>query len=125
MTVLDRESAKPDDRVRAACVGLVAAPELPAQIAADLAEQLPELLDRHHDSRWRVALAEEPLLAGREGVEEILDAGRRARSTEGWDAAIGTVAGALGSKLDNVDEVHQATYGHNQCRRRAPSAQER
>ena len=69
-------------------VGLVAAPELPAQIAVDLAEQLPELLDRHHDGRWRVALADEPLLAGREGVEEILDAGCQARSAEGWDAAI-------------------------------------
>ena len=88
MTVLDRESARPDDRAGAACVGLVAAPELPAQIAADLAEQLPELLDRHHDGRWRVALAEEPLLAGREGVEEILDAGLQARGTGGWDAAI-------------------------------------
>ena len=64
--------------------GLVAAPELPTQIAADLAEQLPELLD----GRWRVALAEEPLLAGREGVEEILDAGCQARCAEGWDAAI-------------------------------------
>ena len=70
------------------CVGLVAAPELPAQIAVDLAEQLPELLDRHHDGRWRVTLAEEPLLAGREGVEEILDAGSQARNAEGWDAAI-------------------------------------
>ena len=56
-------------------VGLFAAPELPAQIAVDLAEQLPELLDRQHDGSWRVALAEEPLLAGRESVEEILDAG--------------------------------------------------
>ena len=59
------------------------------QIAVDLAEQLPELLDRHHDRRWRVALAaDEPLLAGREGVEEILDAGCQARTAEGWDAAI-------------------------------------
>jgi hypothetical protein len=70
------------------CVGLVAAPELPAQIAVDLAEQLPELLDRHHDGRWRVALADEPLLAGRGGVQEILDAGGQARSAEAWDAAI-------------------------------------
>jgi hypothetical protein len=88
MTVLDRSSARPDDGARAVCVGLVAAPELPAQIAVDLAEQLPELLDRHHDGRWRVALAEEPLLAGRESVEEILDAGCQARIAEGWDAAI-------------------------------------
>ena len=68
-------------------VGLVAAPELPAQIAVDLAEQLPELLDRHHDGRWRVALAEEPLLAGRESTG-ILDEGRQERSAGGWDAAI-------------------------------------
>jgi hypothetical protein len=88
MTVLDRSSARPNDRSRTMRVGLVAAPELPAQIAVDLAEQLPELLDRHNDGRWRVALAEEPLLAGREGVEDILDAGCQARSAEGWDAAI-------------------------------------
>ena len=69
-------------------VGLFAAPELPAQIAVDLAEQLPDLLDRQHDGRWLVALAEEPLLAGRESVEDILDAGCQARSAEGWDVAI-------------------------------------
>jgi hypothetical protein len=69
-------------------VGLFAAPELPAQIAVDLAEQLPELLDRHHDGRWRVALAEEPLLARRESVEAILEAGCQARSAEGRDVAI-------------------------------------
>jgi hypothetical protein len=73
---------------RTMCVGLVAAPELPAQIAVDLTEELPELLSDDHDDRWRVTLAEEPLLAGREGVEEILDAGSQARSEEGWDAAI-------------------------------------
>jgi hypothetical protein len=69
-------------------VGLLAGPDLPAQIAVDLAEQLPELLDPHHDGRWRVALAEEPSLAGRDGVEVILEAGCQARSAEGWDAAI-------------------------------------
>jgi hypothetical protein len=40
-------------------------------------------------------------------------------------AAIGTVAGALGSKLENIDEVRHATYGHNQCRRRESSSSER
>jgi hypothetical protein len=88
MTVVDRSSARPDDRARAVCVGLVAAPELPAQIAVQLAEYLPELLDRHHDGLWRVALAEKPLLACPGGVEEILDAGCQARSAERWDAAI-------------------------------------
>ena len=51
MTVLDQSPASPNDRARTMCVGLFAAPELPAQIAVDLAEQLPELLDRHHDGR--------------------------------------------------------------------------
>ena len=88
MTVLDRSPAGPSDRTRTMRIGLVAAPELPAQIAVDLAEQLPELLDSHHDGRWHVALAEEQLLAGREGAEEILQAGCQARSAEGWDAAI-------------------------------------
>src|SRR4051812_13300367 len=88
MTVLDRSSARPNDRARTMRVGLVAAPELPAQIAVDLAEQLPELLDRHHDGRWRVELAEEPLLAGRESVDEIFDVGCRMRSADAWDAAI-------------------------------------
>ena len=40
-------------------------------------------------------------------------------------AAIGTVAGALGSKLENIDEVRHATYGHNQCRRRESTGSER
>ena len=88
MSALTRSTATSSDRARTMCVGLLAAPELPAQIAVDLAEQLPELLDRHHDGSWRVALTEEPLLAGREGVEEILDAGSQARNAEGWDAAI-------------------------------------
>jgi hypothetical protein len=40
-------------------------------------------------------------------------------------AAIGTVSGALGSKLENIDEVRDATYGRNQCRHREPSSSER
>ena len=88
MDVRDRATTNLDSGARTITVGLVAAPELPAQIGVDLAEQLPELLERHHGGRWHVTPAEEPLLAGREGVDEILDAGRRARSAEGWDAAI-------------------------------------
>src|SRR5919112_722839 len=74
-----------DTRVR---LGLMSAPELPAQIAAELAEELPELLSRNHDRCWDVVLAQEPLLAGREGVGEILDAAAAARTEEGWDAAL-------------------------------------
>jgi hypothetical protein len=46
-------------------------------------------------------------------------AGAGAYAALAWlGAAIGTVAGALGSKLENIDEVRHAAYGHNQCRRR-------
>ena len=88
MTMPTRSPGRPDDGAPTIRVGLVAAPELPAQVADELAEQLPGLLDRHHDGHWSVALADEPLLAGRQGLDEILDAGSQARSAEGWDAAI-------------------------------------
>jgi hypothetical protein len=70
------------------CVGLLPAPELPAQLAADIAEELPALLEREHGGEWRVTLAGEPLLAWREGVEEIIDAGAQARREQHWDATI-------------------------------------
>jgi hypothetical protein len=74
--------------VRTVRLGLLSAPELPAQVAGELAEELPELLEREHDGRWHVALAKEPLLAGRNGVEELIDVGAEARRDERWDAAI-------------------------------------
>src|SRR4051794_19850383 len=40
-------------------------------------------------------------------------------------AAVGTLAGALGSRLENIDEVRHATHGHNQCRRRESRGRER
>src|SRR4029453_9481983 len=53
-------------------------------------------------------------------------AGLRPYAALAWlGAAIGTVAGALGSKLENIDEVRHATYGHNQCRRRESTDSER
>src|SRR3954465_6880766 len=90
MSVTERAPAARDESesVRTVRVGLLPAPELPAQIAAELADELPELLEREHDGRWRVAVAEEPLLAGRGGVEEIMAAGTEARGEQDWDAAI-------------------------------------
>jgi hypothetical protein len=69
-------------------VGLLAAPELPGEIATELAEELPAELVAQHDGRWSVELADEPLLAGREGVEEIIDIASEARDEHGWAAAI-------------------------------------
>src|SRR3954469_17341433 len=90
MSVTERAPAARDERasVRTVRVGLLPAPELPAQIAAELADELPELLEHEHDGRWRVAVAEEPLLAGRGGLEEIVAAGTEARGEQDWDAAI-------------------------------------
>ncbi|MCW2956746.1 MAG: hypothetical protein JWO69_1615 [Thermoleophilia bacterium] len=69
-------------------LGLVAAPQLPRRVALDLVDRLPKLLDRNHQGRWHVALADDPLLAGRAGVQAVLDAGRDARIAAGWDVAI-------------------------------------
>src|SRR4051795_2378209 len=90
MSVTERAPAARDESesVRTVRVGLLPAPELPAQIAAELADELPELLEHEHDGRWRVLVAEEPLLAGRGGVEEIMAAGTEARREQDWDAAI-------------------------------------
>src|SRR3954447_2014740 len=92
MSVTERAPAARDESesesVRTVRVGLLPAPELPAQIAAELADELPELLEHEHDGRWRVLVAEEPLLAGRGGVEEIIAAGSEARGDQDWDAAI-------------------------------------
>ena len=131
MTVLARSSARSDDRAGTVCVGLVAAPELPVQIAVDLAERLPELLDRHRDGRWRVELAEEPLLAGREGVEEILDAGYQARRRKAGtrrsasptcplrDGALPLVPAV--DRHDKVAVVNIPAFGASCCRAASPA----
>ncbi|MCW2960990.1 MAG: hypothetical protein JWM90_1377 [Thermoleophilia bacterium] len=86
MTDVDGSSAQPG--LHMVRVGLVAAPELPRRVALDLVDRLPRLLDRNFGGRWHVELAEDPLLAGRAGVDDVLDAGRDARSAAGWDVAI-------------------------------------
>src|SRR3954467_8899088 len=90
MSVTERAPAARDERAsaRTVRVGLLPGPGLPAQIAAELADELPELLEREHDGRWRVAVAEEPLLAGRGGVEESMAAGTEAGGEQEWDATI-------------------------------------
>src|SRR3954453_2532102 len=92
MSVTERAPAarheSESESVRSVRVGLLPAPQLPAQIAAELADDLPALLEREHDGRWRVVVAEEPLLAGRGGVEEIMAAGTEARGDQDWDPAI-------------------------------------
>jgi hypothetical protein len=88
MNVTERAPERARDGARTIRLGLLSAPELPAQIARELTEELPALLEREHDGRWRVTLADEPLLVGIEGVEEIVDAGVQARRAKGWDAAI-------------------------------------
>jgi hypothetical protein len=69
-------------------VEVLAAPDLPRNVAHGLVDQLPELLERQHEGRWHVTLAPRPLLAGREGLDAILDVGSEVRRDERCDAVI-------------------------------------
>jgi hypothetical protein len=73
------------DPIRA---GLLAAPELPTDIAARLATDLAEELAAQHGGAWEVTVAEEPLLEGERGIQEIVEAARERRVRFGWDVAV-------------------------------------
>ena len=71
-------------------LGLLPAPELPAQIAEELAGELPELLSRRVDDRvsWEVLVVCDPLTGGEPNAVEVIDVGCERRQEEGWDLAI-------------------------------------
>lgn len=68
-------------------LGLLAAPELPATLARQLAADLPHRLSPNAGS-WRVCLSSEPLLADTGGSEAIIAAGAEAGRRQAWDAVI-------------------------------------
>lgn len=71
-------------------LGLVAAPDLPAKIAYELADELPGLLANHIDGRvsWEVPVICDPLTGGEEEAPQILDQTQELMWQEGWDHAI-------------------------------------
>jgi hypothetical protein len=80
------QSARADSVV----LGLLPAPELPAQIAEELAGELPELLSRRVDDRvsWEVSIVCDPLTGTEPNAVEVIDVGCERRQEEGWDLAI-------------------------------------
>ena len=70
-------------------IGLVADPDLPAEIAEDLASQLPEVLRQRVDAgiRWETTVHRERLPV-RERPKALIKKLRECREREGWDLAI-------------------------------------
>jgi hypothetical protein len=71
-------------------LGLIAAPDIPEQIANELAAELPELLGERVDDRvsWDVSVLVDPLTGTNREAPEILDVCRDRRQREGWDLAL-------------------------------------
>jgi len=71
-------------------LGLLPAPEIPEQIAAELSDELPELLSEHVDDRisWDVMVVCDPLTGSEPDAVQVIDAGCERMLEEGWDLAI-------------------------------------
>jgi hypothetical protein len=74
---------------RTIVIGLIADPELPAEIAEDLADKLPELLagQVNADVQWRVVTRHEPLPV-RQRPKALIGTVREVLKREHWDLAI-------------------------------------
>lgn len=72
-------------------IGLLADPDLPAELAQHLADALPAALSRADGAReWRATAHVVPLVVGHVGDEEpLLQAISERRAAEGWDVAVG------------------------------------
>lgn len=69
-------------------MGVLSAPELPAQVAEQLVRQLPALLERRLGSSWLLILADEPQLGGETSLAEIADTAVAWREREQLDLVI-------------------------------------
>ncbi|AIF42348.1 hypothetical protein [Virgibacillus sp. SK37] len=71
-------------------VGLIAAPELPAEIANRYVEQLPEAFEREIDDSvtWEVEMVVDPLTGAAENVDKIIEKAAELRNGEDWGYAI-------------------------------------
>src|SRR4051794_25483859 len=72
-------------------IGLLADPDLPAELAKHLADALPRALAQADGAReWRATAHVGPLVAGHIGDEEpLLQAICERKAAEGWDVAVG------------------------------------
>ena len=76
------------DRTRV--LGLLADPDLPAELAEGLAGELPELLHEHVGDRaaWEVRVVSEPFAAGEVDQGQLLAVARERLRREAWDLAV-------------------------------------
>lgn len=74
----------------AVVVGLLADPGLSADLSADLAKQLPDLLDRETDgrARWCIETTTQPLTLDEDGTLPSVRIGQHALTEHGWDLVI-------------------------------------
>jgi hypothetical protein len=87
--VAPSEGDRPVESMPSLTFGLIAAPGLPAEIAAGLERELPQLLAaRYPGISWVVTATEDALVsAGSSGVE-VIDATRRRLLERDWDLAV-------------------------------------
>lgn len=91
--VSTREPAQEGSRAVNACrkvVGLVPAPEMPAEMAEQVIDQLPELLANYVDDRlsWEVQLIIDPLIGAAEASNDIIGSILEYKQDQQWDYAI-------------------------------------
>jgi membrane protein implicated in regulation of membrane protease activity len=91
----DRRRARHPDEVESAqagsvTLGLLPAPELPKEIAEELANELPELLSQGVDDHvsWDVSVVCDPLTGSEADAARVIDTGHEQMLDEGWDLAI-------------------------------------
>jgi hypothetical protein len=84
----DKTMASYPAPVGATRLGLVFAPELPAELAEELAQRLPTLLQQRLGVQTEVLLGDEPQLGDENSAEQIAGAAAELKREHGWDAVL-------------------------------------
>lgn len=83
-------AASEEEPGRTRVLGLLADPDLPAELAEELAGELPGLIREHVDGRvaWEVRVVSEPFATGEVDQDKLLAVARERLRREGWDLAV-------------------------------------
>ncbi|MBD1223110.1 hypothetical protein GLV94_11775 [Virgibacillus halodenitrificans] len=111
-------------------LGLISAPDLPAEIASDLIKELPELLSEKIDKdvSWKVEMTIDSLVGVAENTKEVLEKADNIKEENEWDYAICLtdlpiffgkyLVVANASLKDRVAQISVPTFGLMPMRRR-------
>ncbi|MGM8213257.1 hypothetical protein ACLIBH_10820 [Virgibacillus sp. W0430] len=71
-------------------IGIIASPDLPAQIAGNLVEKLPEALEKYVDVNvsWKINVDVDPLTGAAEYISEVFDKAVSLKEENQWDYVI-------------------------------------